>query len=396
MSATFACSHCGATYSRKPVLVGRAVRCTTCKNAFRLREDGIADRIEMADPAPAAPAQPLAPPQPVTPPPAAIPTPAPVEKPSAAVKPPAPKLASKGWGLDLDVEVVEPKSSAPAPAPAKPAASAPPAAAIKSPLPKDAPGATRKSERMTAQQMEARRAMSATLAGSMTEALKSEAVKREEQTDKKKAKAEGRVGQIGPAVLTGQGVEEARSSRLILLGSIVALLVGAGLWWLLFTDSPERAGLSAYTAEVDPARIRAGERVLAIQQRAWLVGLPPAYVGTPPLIDVHDARIGTSRAIKLAAAKDAIVALKGLVPVEPGPVWIPPDRLGAVEDLRRPDQKPEAFVSATLKREKKAISNAAFLESLVKTGMTQADAEVVDLFIRGRTNADGSNDIAKR
>ena len=183
MSATFACPHCGASYPRKPVLVGRAVRCTTCKNAFRLREDGIADKVEM-DPVPA-------PPAPVTPAPeapvAARPAPAPLPSPEAPVKPGAPKLAT-GWGLNLEVE--EP------PAPAAPVG--PPPAAIRSPLPKEV-APTRKSERMTAQQLDARRAMSATLASSMTEALKSEAVKREVQGEKAKAKVEGRVGKIGRA-----------------------------------------------------------------------------------------------------------------------------------------------------------------------------------------------------
>ncbi len=380
MSATFACPHCGASYPRKPVLVGRAVRCTTCKNAFRLREDGVADKVEMDAPAPAQP----------TPAPAPAPAPsapAPVPKPEIAGKPGAPKLASTGWGLDLDVEVVEPAKAAKA-APAAPAVKSepPPPAAIKSPLPKDGSTA-RKSERMTAQQQEARRSMAATLATSMSEALKSEAVKREEQGEKSKAKVEGRVGKIGPAVLTGQGVEEAKSNRLLLVGSLGALLVLGGLYWLIFTDSPERAGLNAFTAEVAPARIRAGERVPTIQARAWLTGLPPAFVGVPPLIDLRDARFGSTRTINLTAAKELFASLKGLVPVEPGPVWVPPDRLAAVDDLRRPDQKPEAFIAAVLKREKKAVSNPAFLDALTKTGMSKEDADIVDLFVRGRIAA---------
>lgn len=390
MSATFACPHCGASYPRKPVLVGRAVRCTTCKNAFRLREDGIADKVEM-DPVPAAPPPPVvaAQPQVVSQPAlAAQPAPSPLPKPEMPAKPGAPKLQSTGWGLNLEVE--EPMVQAPASVPT------PPPAAIPSPLPKDGIPASRKSERMTAQQMDARRAMSATLASSMSEALKSEAVKREVQGEKAKAKVEGRVGKIGPAVLTGQGVEEARSSRLMLLGFIAFLLLGAGAYWLLFTNSPERAALETYAGEVESARIRAGERVQAIQERAWLTGLPPAYVGVPPLIDLRDARIGSSHAINLTHAKELFTALKGLVAVEPGPVWVPPDRLNEVEDLRRPEQKPEAFVAAVMKKEKKAVSHPALLEALVKTGMSKEDAAVVDLFLRGRTDPGGGNAIAKR
>lgn len=389
MSATFACPHCGASYPRKPVLVGRAVRCTTCKNAFRLREDGIADKIEMEAPAPVQAVTPAPEPLPA---PVAPPKPDPVPAPPA--KPSGPKLPSTGWGLNLDVDVVEPAKLAVASTP-----SSPPPAAVKSPLPRDGESQTttqRKSERMTAQQLEARRAMAATLSTSMSEALKSEAVKREEQGEKAKAKVEGRVGKIGPAILTGQGVEEARSSRLLLIGSLVAVVVLAALWWLLFTASPQRAGLNAFTAEVDTARIRAGERVQAIQSRAWLIGLPPAQVGVPPLIDMRDARIRPARVIKLDAAKELITSLKGLVTVEPGPVWVPPDRVVAIDEVRRPDQKPESFIAAVLKKEKKAINHAAVLEGLVKTGMSEDDAKVVDLFLRGRTDNDGKNTIATR
>lgn len=386
MTATFACPYCAASYPRKPVLVGRAVRCTTCKNAFRLREDGIADKIEMPEvtPAPAAAAAAQSP-APIT---ATVP-----KELRESSAPPIPKLPSTGWGLDLDVDVDQPAATNAPAAPASPATRSPPAA-IKSPP--DGTSTTRKSERMTAQQMEARRAMAATLATSMTEALKSEAVKREVQGEKAKARAEGQVGKIGPAVLTNQGVAEAKSRRTLWLGFVGALVIGAGLYWLLFTSSPQRAALETYTAEVDSVRVRAGKRIPSIQERAWLIGLPPADIGVPPMVDMRDARIGATRTITLSKAKDIIVSIKGLVAVEPGPVWVPLDRLAAVEDVRRPEQKEAAFIAAVLKKEKKAISHPALLEALVKTGMTEEDAHVVDLFLRGRTDANGGNTIAKR
>ncbi len=397
MTATFVCPYCAASYPRKPVLVGRAVRCTTCKNAFRLREDGIADKIDMAEVAPAQPPAPVQPPAPITTSttndsqstaaPAAMPAP------SAPSAPAKPKLPSTGWGIDLDVDVDQPAASAAATAPT-PLPTRPPPAAIKSPA--DGTSTARKSERMTAQQMEARRAMAATLATSMTEALKSEAVKREVQGEKAKAKAEGQVGKIGPAVLTNQGVEEAKSRRAMWLGLIGALIIGAGLYWLLFTSSPQRAALEAYTAEVDSAQLRSGKRIQAIQERAWLIGLPPADIGVPPMVDMRDARIGATRTIPLTKAKDLIISIKGLVPVLPGPVWVPPDRLAAVEDVRRPEQKESTFIAAVLKKEKKAVSHPALLEALVKTGMTEEDTRVVDLFLRGQTDQNGSNTIAKR
>ena len=105
-----------------------------------------------------------------------------------------------------------------------------------------------------------------------------------EQGEKAKAKAEGQVGKIGPAVLTNQGVEEAKSRRALWLGFVGALVIGAGLYWLLFSSSPQRAALEAYTAEVDSVRVRAGKRIQSIQERAWLITLPPADIGVPPFL----------------------------------------------------------------------------------------------------------------
>jgi hypothetical protein len=397
MSATFACPHCGATYPRKPVLVGRAVRCTTCKNAFCLREDGIADAVSLGDPPVAQPEAQTA--APATPKPAEPTAPQPVPKPTANTPPPAnnppPKL-STGWGIDLSVEVEDP---APIAAENSPAVARETESLAKSPS-APPPNSTRKLERLTARQMDARREMAATLATSMGEALKSESVKREEKSAKSKVSTEGKVGKIGPAVLTGQGVTEARESKKFILYSLVAIIVIAALWWLIFTNSPQQAALAAFTIEVDTQRIRSGQRIQAIQERAWLVGLPPAQIGVPPVIDMHDARIGAARSISLAAGAPAFASIKDLVPVEPGPVWVPADRVAELEQYRSEDQKEKDFIATVLKREKVAVSHPALLQKIQElTGMNADDVQIIDLFLRGRTSTtatEGHNDIVKR
>ena len=45
MSQTFSCPHCGAKYPVKAALIGRNVRCTSCKKAFQLQENGVAIKI---------------------------------------------------------------------------------------------------------------------------------------------------------------------------------------------------------------------------------------------------------------------------------------------------------------------------------------------------------------
>jgi hypothetical protein len=395
MSATFACPHCGATYPRKPVLVGRPVRCTTCKNAFKLREDGIADKIEMPDPA--ASAKPAVAPQapaPVSAPVSAPrPTVVPLAIPPALTKAPPPAASTADrFSLDEEIEVVAPPVQAPA-------APAPPPAKFPTPA---GGNPARKSERLTSQQLDARRAMAATLANSMSAALKAESVKREAEGEEKKAKQtsggkEGRVGKIGPAVFTGQGVEEARDRRMWWLAALAVLLVGAGLGFLVFDRSPQEEGLARFTAEVETYRIRKGERIAAIQERAWLTGIPPAQVGVPPVVIMSRPHFTAPRVVKLAGAKELFASLKGLTFVEQPPVWVPPDRVAAVRELWRPGTKMAAFMASNgIKREKRIVDHEDLLAKLVATGMTQEDAEAVSLLLRGQTSTNGENAIAKR
>ena len=297
MSVTFVCPHCGASYPRKPVLVGRAVRCTTCKNAFRLREDGIADAIEM-------PGQPAAAAEPPPPPPSPPPPPPP-QRPAAASPPrgasaparplipltlppglgasPKPKPgapAGPAFALEEEIEVVEVAAERPAAAAAPAASAGAPAKHAGAPAkssasgPRSSDGARRSSDSLTSEQQEARRAMAATLATSMSAALKAETLKNEEQSAKTGASAEGRVGKIGPAILTGEGVRTARLRRTWWLIAIAACAVLGGCSWLVLHRSPARDALYRYSAAVEGVRNRT-DRLTAIQERAWLVALPP-------------------------------------------------------------------------------------------------------------------------
>ncbi|NRA38594.1 MAG: hypothetical protein HRU15_10670, partial [Planctomycetes bacterium] len=45
MAKTFDCPHCDASYSALPTLVGRKVRCSSCKNVFQLQHTGIAIKV---------------------------------------------------------------------------------------------------------------------------------------------------------------------------------------------------------------------------------------------------------------------------------------------------------------------------------------------------------------
>ena len=66
MAKTFACPHCEASYRALPTLVGRKVRCSSCRNVFQLQHTGVAIKVEVAakkESSAAAPAKPTQPAQ---------------------------------------------------------------------------------------------------------------------------------------------------------------------------------------------------------------------------------------------------------------------------------------------------------------------------------------------
>lgn len=369
MSGTFACPHCQATYPRKPVLVGRTVRCTTCKNAFRLREDGIADAVEMS--APAFPNE------------AANPAPTP----DATSAPPAPTVTAE-----------PPPRMIPAPAPADdlnltPSGGHAAITPVPTPQPSNNPGG--RSIRLTAQQLQARRAMSATLTTSISAALESDAVKKEAATERrtqrvanpgKPATKEGSVGNLGPAILTGSGDEESRTNRSWLLGCLGVILVLVLAGWLLLRHSPERQAIEDFTL-VQPARLKeCGDRMSAVQANAWFIALPPTGLGVTPLQDFGTLRLGKARAFNLPALRTVATELiKGLEAQPDGGGWASPDPAPV---------KPGAEAAKPVTR--RTVTAKDFTAALTKLGFDAEDQEIVHILLLGRTHRDGSNEIATR
>lgn len=273
----FACPFCAAQYPLKPVLIGKTVRCTTCKNPFRLRADGIADKAE----APAVPS-------PTTPQPV----------PQAHSQPEAP--------------------SAPANRP------------LSQPTPKAG---------MTRQQQEARKAMSDHLALAMGDVLGlddeapaepakpgTERRTASERTktaslNKPKSSVLGKAGIKGkksPAILTGEGEREAANSRRWQFG-FVGLVVFVGLVaWLLMRHSDTNAAVVAFTTELPRQELTYGTRLPAIQARAW-VGNVTTF------IDLPNPRVGQVHELAAATISEPLARLKGLVFVPTAERWTTPD-----------------------------------------------------------------------
>ncbi len=364
MASTFDCPHCGAEYPFKPVLVGRAVRCTACKQAFRLREDGIADPV-----APAAPQQPAAHQQPA-PAQQQAPAPSPADQASAPEHPTAPRGAD-----DLA------------------AAAAAAAAAVEqptSPAKKQASGRhaqSDRSEQVRRKHEQTRRTMASTLTSAASEALKSDVVRRE--TRRIQTRGQGRdqgrrsgsgTREIGPAVLTGAGEEEARTTRVWLLA-----LAGAAVLVLLIVllsdgGDPARTALAEYALVEDQGSLT--QRMRALRERMWLYDSDQ-----PVLTNLAEAEIGEATAYDLGPGQQWISEnLAKHVLLSAPPVWIPEReqvKLAGADPQRRRQLLAEGAIPHR--------SAEAVAEALAQTKLEPEAAAALSRMLHGATDATGGN-----
>ncbi len=264
MSTTFACPHCGQSYPIKPVLIGKVVRCTGCKNPFRLREDGIAEIVS---------------------PPRQTPAPEPVATPAVAANESS-RGSSSIRRIADDAKAKEIK------------------------------------ERMA----EARKAMAADLSQAAGKALQSSTVKAEEGTERRQGssrmaavKNETGKRRIGPAILTGEGEREAANSRNWIIGGVLGLGVAVGLGWLLSLDGPRTAAIEGFTQVLPPDQNVYGSRDLAIANRGWLTAESGAVT---PFIDLGTVRWGRTMTLTPASYGAALTRLASFVPVHPSGLWV--------------------------------------------------------------------------
>ena len=278
-AATFDCPHCGAKYPVKPVLIGKTVRCTSCKNAFRLRGDGIADKVEMTAAAPAS---------------------APVSVAQAA----------------------EPPKAAPRP---DPKTESPPTSRLNVPTPKAG---------MTVQQVAAQKAMSDNLKAAMGDALgldepepetpeKSAKPGTERVANERKSKSSsfqktaGKKPGKSPAILTNEGEREAANSRRWLMGFIGVIVVFGLIFWAANHQNERVAAVAAFTTELPASATRYGARIEAIRARAWLNDITA-------FIDLPSPRISSEREIP-SASLEPLAKLTGLTYVASASRWVAPE-----------------------------------------------------------------------
>ena len=344
---TFGCPHCGAQYPVKPVLVGKVVRCTSCKNPFRLRPDGVADKVDAAITATSKAVTATSPASvPVT-------TAAP-----ARVLTPAPA----------------PASSTTSPTTPRPADSAVPVtrrlAAAKVP--------------QTQQQLDARKAMADSLSAMAGAALKAtETTKGKEESSRigkptssatsktpsfsNSGDAQKKAGK-GPAILTNEGEREAENSRQWLMAFIGLIVVVGVIGYLVTRVSARSSAIQAFTAELPSADNRFGRRTEAIQARAW----SPEVV---PFIALPSPLIGSERTIAAGALTEALGKLAGLVYVPAADRWIGQDK---VEWLNRQVVEDAKSVAQRLERTGIiSVDNKAITQALRSANLSDEELTIV-------------------
>jgi len=238
--------------------------------------------------------------------------------------------------------------------------------------------------------------MAATLATSMTAALQAESVKNEPQAAKTPSgAAEGRVGKIGPAILTGEGVRTARLRMAWWLITLAIITSIGGCGWLVMHRNPRQQALDFYSSAVVGSRNRV-DRIAAIQERAWLVGLPPAYVGVPAMSDLSDAHIGPVRTYKLSLAKTLFDQIQGMVVSTRVPMWMPKPAQAELEARLMEGVSVQKQIAALLQLNKGAVDYRDWKAHLESTWSNGEIADAIDLLIRGHTKTTGDNAIATR
>jgi hypothetical protein len=339
MSATtFPCPHCGATYPLKPVLIGKVVRCTTCKQPFQLGPDGVAVKVVSATPAPVPP------------------TPAPAPG-SAPGRVPTPAGQTKRGNTERIL--------------------------------------------LSGQQKEQRKAMAASLSTAMGDALRAEAAAEAESvaqpgkpaTEKRTRSARMSAAETGkrkpgPAVLTGEGEREAANLRVWIGGALAVVAMVVLLGWLLTYDGPRRQALEAFLAVVPGADNTYGRRIEAIQARAWLTADAPGGSGVAPFIDLPRASLARVQSAPGTALLDAADKIKELSWLSPPGVWI--NLPGEGRKLAASVPAKDAFLREAAKAKLIVLDANGLRRHLTSNGRDEMTARVAVALVQGET-APGKN-----
>ena len=341
-AATFACPHCGQQYPLKPVLVGKIVRCTACKQAFRLRSDGTAEKLDSG-----------------------------ASSASSRSAPAVPAVTEPGTGSGSTAATANAASSR--------------------------SGA----KALTQGQIEARQRMAESLRSAVGDALKDEppaapasssipgkstpeltakpgAASGERPVSDRKTNAnfpklkDPKLAGKGPAVLTGEGEREAANARRWWLAFLLAIAVIGIVVYGVTRSGEQKTAIQSFT-EVLPAKDnRYGARLVAIQARAW----QPQVAA---FVDLPNPRLGSIRVIPGATLDQALAALTGLTWVPTAKRWTAPDK---IEWLLNQLQEEPKELAARIDRAGIVVVSAEQIErALAAAALTEPEIGLIQTLV---------------
>ncbi|TVR17454.1 MAG: hypothetical protein EA401_00435 [Planctomycetota bacterium] len=298
---TFNCPHCGAVYPFKPALVNRAVRCSACKEPFRLQANGAAEKVNVAAAADSSPA--TAPSQTMATdygPHASHHRPAAPRAASADSSDAHQPISARHHQTDAAITPRRRPSDGPIPLAAKTAA------------PSRTPSRLNDHQERTRRLMTSTLNQAATLAlakaaeQDTTDAIKSERISRKRSGVRHGAAVKTSDGkELGPAVLSGEG-ERRRRMPWWLTVSILALM-GFIFLWAFWPANPASRTLIQFGA--GQAAFLAGSGGARMSARQTLVS-PGGEI--QPISHLRQHRIGAVETISLAPLQEAVGHLRSL------------------------------------------------------------------------------------
>lgn len=264
---SFSCPHCAVNYPFKAALVGKAIRCKACQGVFRLRSDGLAERV---------------------------------------VEAVAPVVATSSSG-----------ASAP-PAPAAPEESKERSRSGRLLV-------TAKQDDLR-KQMAASLAESM---GKALESGAVKAEEKKAKTDSFAKTPEGQK-RSRKVILTGEGERAAENDRRWLLGSLAALVVIIALIWVLNHENSREKAVDAYVSEVSARDNVYGKRAQAIVNRAWIIAPALNRPAVDPVIGADNPTFSAIITIP-ASALAPLVKLKGHRFYRDLGLWAEPANLAKIQ-----------------------------------------------------------------
>lgn len=307
MAQTFDCPHCSANYRALPTLVGRKVRCSSCKNVFQLQHTGVAIKVDVGG-----------------------------EQGTAARK----KQGTAGQSAQSAQPLAKKEDAAleRKPGAAAPAASAP--AAKKAVGEKPTRPQTRAIRRKTQRIQNMRSSLQAAAEQALQQEEEPASRESERRSPVKKASGVGRapkkITDSHRVTLTGAAEQEQQARRFMLFGCSGFLVLCLLLWFVMSGTTPQRQALINFSKPIEEEYRLHPLRMDGYASRLWR---PERLAGdrVPIVLNLEHAtcaEVQRTEWPEIAAFLAKTIAEK--VEYEHLPIWVEPEDIETIDAMWEP------------------------------------------------------------